>query len=156
MRKVSEMRRHLECYVTDDMFKNRCPPAKTRRRFYPTSRDISNYMTRTRNAQTFSKVDQENLAAQIDLWQQQNPDDMIFFRPHTTTPNSENPTNEEVCVGNERKEEEKCTLLFCYQNKDQQRLLTKYANDMCLLDATYKTTKYALPLFFLCVRTNVS
>ena len=24
-----------------------------------------------------------------------------------------------------------------------------------LLDATYKTTKYALPLFFLCVHTNV-
>lgn len=27
---------------------------------------------------------------------------------------------------------------------------------MCLLDATYRTTRYALPLFFLCVRTNVS
>ena len=26
---------------------------------------------------------------------------------------------------------------------------------MCLLDATYKTTRYALPLFFLFVRTNV-
>ncbi len=27
---------------------------------------------------------------------------------------------------------------------------------MCLLDATYRTTKYALALWFLCVRTNVS
>ena len=26
---------------------------------------------------------------------------------------------------------------------------------MSLLDATYKTTKYELPLFFLCVKTNV-
>ena len=26
---------------------------------------------------------------------------------------------------------------------------------MSLLDATYRTTRYALPLFFLCVRTNV-
>lgn len=26
---------------------------------------------------------------------------------------------------------------------------------MCLLDATYRTTKYALPLYVLCVRTNV-
>jgi len=25
---------------------------------------------------------------------------------------------------------------------------------MVLLDATYKTTKYAVPLFFMCVRTN--
>jgi len=26
---------------------------------------------------------------------------------------------------------------------------------MCLLDATYKTTRYTVPLFFMCVRTNV-
>ena len=26
---------------------------------------------------------------------------------------------------------------------------------MCLLDATYKTTRYALPLFFLVIKTNV-
>ena len=35
------------------------------------------------------------------------------------------------------------------------RLLKKYGNEMCLLDATYKTTRYALPLFFLVVKTNV-
>ena len=34
------------------------------------------------------------------------------------------------------------------------RLLKKYGNEMCLLDATYKTTRYALPLFFLVVKTN--
>ena len=27
---------------------------------------------------------------------------------------------------------------------------------MILLDATYRTSRYALPLFFLCVRTNVA
>ena len=27
------------------------------------------------------------------------------------------------------------------------QLLKKYGNEMCLLDATYKTTRYALPLF---------
>ena len=37
----------------------------------------------------------------------------------------------------------------------QSRLLRTYGNDICLLDATYKTTRYALPLFFLAVRTNV-
>ena len=31
-----------------------------------------------------------------------------------------------------------------------------YGNDLCLLDATYKTSRYALPLFFLCVKTNVN
>lgn len=30
-----------------------------------------------------------------------------------------------------------------------------YGSDICLFDATYRTTRYALPLFFVCVRTNV-
>jgi len=30
-----------------------------------------------------------------------------------------------------------------------------YGNEICLLDATHKTTRYALPLFFVAIRTNV-
>ena len=47
------------------------------------------------------------------------------------------------------------TLLWIHQEKWQQELLTKYGNDISLMDATYKTTKYELPLFFISVRTNV-
>jgi len=39
--------------------------------------------------------------------------------------------------------------------KTQQRILKKYGNFVCLLDATYKTTKYAIPLFFVATKTNV-
>ena len=35
------------------------------------------------------------------------------------------------------------------------RLLQRYENEMCLLDETYKTTRLALPLIFLVVKTNV-
>ena len=35
------------------------------------------------------------------------------------------------------------------------RLLKVYENEICLLDATFKTTRYALPLFFMVVKTNV-
>ena len=45
-------------------------------------------------------------------------------------------------------------FLFTHQNGAQKRLLNKYG-DIALLDATYKTTKYSLPLFMLVVRTNV-
>ena len=35
-------------------------------------------------------------------------------------------------------------------------LLKTYGNEICLLDATYKTTtRYAPPLFFMVVKTNV-
>ena len=33
--------------------------------------------------------------------------------------------------------------------------MRKYGNHVTLLDATYKTTRYAVPLFFLAVKTNV-
>ena len=35
------------------------------------------------------------------------------------------------------------------------RLLITYWNEICLLEATYKTTRYALPLFFMVVKTNM-
>ena len=35
------------------------------------------------------------------------------------------------------------------------RIYRKYAPYLILLDATYRTTKYALPLYFLVVKTNV-
>ncbi|WAR09061.1 hypothetical protein MAR_019019, partial [Mya arenaria] len=46
-------------------------------------------------------------------------------------------------------------FIFVHQNSDQKRLLAKYGHKICLLDATYKTTKYDLPLLFFCVNTNV-
>ena len=47
------------------------------------------------------------------------------------------------------------TLLVIHQEKWQKQLLERYGNTMSMLDATYKTMKYELALFFLCVRTNV-
>ncbi|XP_049796586.1 uncharacterized protein LOC126213055 isoform X2 [Schistocerca nitens] len=45
-------------------------------------------------------------------------------------------------------------LLFCYQSSWQRDLLKKYGGS-CLLDATYKTTTYDIPLFFIAVKSNV-
>ena len=46
-------------------------------------------------------------------------------------------------------------VMFAHQSKWQQSMLTLYGTDTCLIDATYKTTVYDLPLFALCVMTNV-
>lgn len=47
-------------------------------------------------------------------------------------------------------------LLFVHQNNEQRRLLELYGGELTCLDATYKTTQYALPLFFVVVKTNSS
>ncbi|XP_014664177.1 PREDICTED: uncharacterized protein LOC106806679 [Priapulus caudatus] len=51
--------------------------------------------------------------------------------------------------------EMKKRFLLVHQEPWKQRLLMRYGKEMVFMDATYKTTKYALPLFFLCVHTNV-
>jgi len=43
---------------------------------------------------------------------------------------------------------------MAHQSQWQQRMLLRYGQDMCLIDATYKTTVYDLPLFALCVLSN--
>ncbi|XP_065665724.1 uncharacterized protein LOC136087145 [Hydra vulgaris] len=49
----------------------------------------------------------------------------------------------------------KDSFLFVYQDAWQQRLLSRYGNELASLDATYRTNRNALPLFFLVVKTNV-
>ena len=46
-------------------------------------------------------------------------------------------------------------MLFLYQSQFQRELLLRYGSEMVLMDSTYQTTKYEIPLFFLCISTNV-
>lgn len=46
------------------------------------------------------------------------------------------------------------SLLWVHQEPWQQELMTKYGNTISLIDATYKTTRYDLSLFFVSVRSN--
>ena len=45
--------------------------------------------------------------------------------------------------------------MFVHQTENQQELIKLYGNNVCLLDTTYKTTEYAMPLFFVVLKTNV-
>jgi len=47
------------------------------------------------------------------------------------------------------------SLLWVHQELWQQQLMLKYGNIVSLMDATYKTTHYNLPLFFISTRTNI-
>ena len=47
-------------------------------------------------------------------------------------------------------------LLLFYQSPNVKRILRHYGGNLILLDATYKTHKYSLFLFFLDIQTNVN
>lgn len=51
-------------------------------------------------------------------------------------------------------DEDLSPVVMAYQSQWQQRMMMLYGTDMCVVDSTYKTTVYDLPLFVLCIMTN--
>ena len=155
---VAEVTRHTEAYVRRQLFEGKTLPSKFNRRFYPHRRDYENIIYKARVAAMKSLVDQDNLMRKIDDWKAAE-DVNIFFRPYVDPESS----SDYVCVTDTEGNVTihgggggggRSGLLFVHQTPWQRRLLCRYGS-ICLMDATYKTTRYALPLFFLCVRTNV-
>ena len=112
-----------------------------------------------------SKLDQEELAHNIAEWKQESLQEKFFLRPSPKSAlevlNSAQEVWEEDDIMWQMNDADPCPdqqssdLLFVHQTHWQRKLLEKYGNEICLL-YTYKTSRYALPLFFLCVKTNVN
>jgi len=151
---LSDVKRNLDYFVDKELFENKSLPSKDNRRFYPTPKDIRNHYNLAISSRRLAKMDQENVDCLVKKWRQNgDPDDKLHFRPYVAGDSnwagSTKNANEPLFTSRQ-------TLLFVLQMAWQRRLLLRYGQDICLLDATYKTSKYALPLFFICVKTNVS
>jgi hypothetical protein len=135
---VGEMKRHVNIFVRNIFGKNSLPN-QINRRFYPSRKDLRGLIDRRRCKIIQGLLDQEVLSVEVKSWRNDNPDACIYFRQSAVV---QRPTAEEQ------------PFLFVYQNSWQKHMLQRYGEEMVFLDATYRTTKYALPLFFLCVHTN--
>ena len=148
------MERHIKLYVKNELFRGLKKPSPFNRRYNPTRRDITNHMYQATVRLRFSKIDQNNLACKIEEWKKEYPQDKFFFRGYGEIVDEEPPDNSEDEIkvkqtGSTQK------LLFVHQTAFHRQLLKRYGNHICLLDATYRTTKYSIPLFFVVVKTNV-
>lgn len=130
MHNPSDVKVHLKHFVESLSWSGGKPSVKNRR-YYPTQLTIRNHITDYLLRERHSPDDQENLSRLVQNWQAQYPDDKFFLR----------------CKDSNNK------FSFVHQTGGQRKLLQRYGS-LCLLDATYKTSKYALYLFFLVVRTN--
>ena len=143
---LPEVKRALKLYVTT------LPqsPNKDDRAYYPTNADLSNHIYKAKAAFQLSKLDQKNLAMKVDEWKKNNQGVNIYFRAYKKIEKGS-------CEGDGREDvsEFEQPLLWIHQEAWQQELMLNYGNIMTLIDATYKTTRYELPLFFLSAKTNV-
>ena len=142
-------------------------PDENDRSYFPTNNDLRNHIYMAKQALKLSCLDQENLRLKIDEWKQTDPESTHYFRPYlkqkecndeASLPGPQ-PTEKQSSFGDDEATTKEIhyeqTLLWVHQSDWQKQLLIKYGNTISLIDATYKTTKYELALFFICVKTNV-
>ena len=105
-------------------------------------------------APRFSALDQKNLDVLFEKWNAENPLDSFLDEPHCSNGNS-NTSMVPMAESNGDEQSDDVpdpqlaadttqSPLFCHHTKEQRQLLHKYGNQLCLLDTTYRTTKYAL------------
>lgn len=140
--------------MKNDLFAGQNPPPITNRHYHPKDVDIRNHMYKATVKQMLSRVDQENLEEKIKGWKEENPEDLFFFRPYSQFPTEA--VSEDTCTDGSIEAHISQNLLFAHQTAWQRHLVNRYGEEIMLLDATYRTMKYELPLFFLVVKTNVN
>ena len=147
--------------------------------FYPISTDVRNHIYIAKKAFELSKLDQENVRLKVEQFQKRDITSSFFLRPYIkhemdthlhplqgtpTVDSSHQLLNcyngntggdcEEVSIAGSSTNFQQ-SLLLVHQEQWQKELLAKYGNDISLIDTTYKTTRYDIALFFICVKTNV-
>ena len=151
------MKTHLNNFVKTNMFASSPIPSSTNKRYFPTRSTIKNHIYAAIMKQQLSTINQENVEKKIEMWQKEIPEDN--FRPYVESDKNVQPAKVMFTEEGQSKDmdddNDDVTLLFVHQTKWQRKLLLRYGNELTLLDATYKTTKYALPLFFIVVKANV-
>ena len=150
-----EIQRHLKHYVRHYLCCDELPDNMDRA-YYPSLQDIRNHINIAKQSLKLSVLDQENALLKTEEWKKISLDTKVFFRPYSKESENIDPNGE--CLSNTpdcKDSESDKKLLWIHQEQWQQELLIQYGNTISMIDATYKTTKYDLPLFFVCVKTNM-
>ena len=160
---MSEKCRDTSVFVVkNELFRGKEVPSLYNRAFRPLPKDIRGHMYKEEVKRRFSKLDQVNIEQMVKEWEKDFPDNNIFFRSFRYKVNNGEFEEGSSIDGGDiegnlivKKLNTVNRLLFVHQTKSQKYLLKKYGNNICLLDATYKTSRYSVPLFFLVTKTNV-
>ena len=80
IRNVREMERHINNYVSSELFKGEGTPDKMNRRFFPKKSVMRSHMNRIAAKNRLAKMDQDNLFQKTKAWKEQHKNDDFFFR----------------------------------------------------------------------------
>ena len=141
------MERHINIFIKNDLFRGKPLPCRKNRRLYPKRSDIANHLHKATIQHRISKIDQENLHRKVQKWKKSAPNDSFFYRSYGDISLKKKLLYDESAQKTGSLKSDRANkLLFVHQNENQRRLMNLYGQHLCLLDATYKTTKYAVYL----------
>ena len=146
-----QVQRLLRHHVYHYMCVSNPLPDPNDRAYHPAIDDIRNHINRARQVLKLSVIDQENAIKKIEQWKELSPESKFVFRPYRGKTGTD---AKHESLDNTLDSSLEKNLLWVHQEPWQQQLMLKYRNTISLMDATYKTTRYELPLFFISVRTN--
>jgi len=124
----------LHQFITHDLFAGKPLPPPTDTLYWPTSKQILSCLYPVQQRMRSGRNDEDTVRDMIHSWTE-DPE----FHAHI-----------ELSL-----RDDSAGVVMLHQSRWQQRMLALYGQAICLLDATYKTTWYDMPLYFLCVSTNV-
>ena len=139
----------------------RLPPLKSRRRFYPTEKDISNSIYKSKMISKLTKEEQENLHKSIEKLKLDRRDDKIYCNSHLSLDLTSDTllNNSEKTEGNSNANSDSTVinkdLIFCYQADDQRNFLKKYGDHVILARLSNPSLRLPFPCFGIFVPTNV-
>ncbi|CAN7948225.1 unnamed protein product, partial [Ixodes hexagonus] len=149
---VQEVKTCVHYYVHDVLFAGKDKPNDSCRAFFPTNADVRNHIQAALKKDRFSSLEQTNAQVLIEKYKTEQPDSTFFYRPYQTR--NEKDSDDDIDDVQQLLEKEcQDTLLFCYQSKFMRDIMAKYGGYAACMDATNKTTDYALPLFLVVVKT---
>lgn len=150
-----EMQRHLKVF-TQKNFPDANPLDSA---FYPKVKTIGANMYRLNMKSRYHALDEVNAIKMIDDWKSKKLDDFIYYRPMTEVCDvtesvvTDEENNVMYHVPTRKGQRQESSMLFIYMSAAQKYLFKRY-NNLVLMDATYRTCRFAIPLFFLAVKTN--
>ena len=168
IRNKDEMDRQIRIFVEEKL--NITCDLTLRSRFQPSHQKLRNIISAVRAKNLHSRFDQENIQCLKSKWMKNAK---VYFLPKGARPALEDILDKmdrgELGFADEETWDDtdqipmlvlddsvETKLCLVYQSTQMQHLYRLYGPRLILLDATHKTTKYALPLFFLVVQTNVN
>lgn len=156
---ATEIMNAVYSHVEDNLFYNKEPPERNRRKYFPRNNDVRNFSHRIREHCRFAFTDEEAMDELVKRLEEHQYN--VCFR-------LEEPSMEEVLILSKSPETEQkkkklqkmicMAFIFCFQTPSQARLLKKYGNAVYIVEVTHNSSATRVLTFrtyLLLVRTNV-